>query len=376
MKQGTASVQKSRLETLTQYLTSEVKAFFATLQDAAPIPMDLLKKLAGFGLFGLYQPQRWGGLNLTEKQVGEIIAQVASISPSLASLVTVHTMTTNMIARWGSDWQQTHYLPKLCSGQLFAGFALTEPNCGSDMSAIETTVSFEDDTLLLNGQKAWISGGHAFDVFMVFAQSTRGAVAVLVERQFIGFTSTPIVSFVGFSNSMMANLAFNNMRLPATALLSNPGFGLSLIANNSLDIGRYLIAWTAVGIMAACLSMAKSQANSRHLFSDKLSQFQMTRLNVTKSLAAYHSAMALCHESASSRESGTPDCVFKTNLAKYHASNAAFEVVSNTIQLHGAKGLSQALPLAKLLADAKVTQIIEGSSEIQAQLIAEAYLAT
>jgi alkylation response protein AidB-like acyl-CoA dehydrogenase len=289
---------------------------------------------------------------------------------SIRSLLTVHSMVTHALLRWGSKQQKAFWLPKLATGEIIGAFALSEPNVGSDAKSVETTARLCGDYYVLNGQKKWITYGQIADLFLLFARCDGKVSAFLVERNSPGFSTKPISGMLGARASMLAELYLNECAIPKENLVGGRGFGLATIATSALDIGRYSVACGCVGIAQACLEASLQYTSERKQFGSYLKDHQLIQRMITEMITNVKAARLLCYQAGYLKEIGDPNTIMETWVAKYFASTIAFKAANDAVQIHGANGCSNDYPVQRYLRDAKIMEIIEGSTQLQQMTIA------
>jgi alkylation response protein AidB-like acyl-CoA dehydrogenase len=335
------------------------------------ISSELIRKLAAEGYLGALIPQEEEGRGMDLITYGLMNEEIGRGCSSVRSLITVHDMVAQALVRWGRRDQRKHWLPQLASGEIIAAFALSESNVGSDAGSIETSAALSGDAYVLNGQKKWITFGQVADLFLVFAQQQGQPCAFLVERDTPGLSIEPIRGMLGVRASMLAELHFDNCRVPKENLLGRVGFGFSHVACYALDLGRYSVAWGCIGIGQACLDACLRYTTERRQFDVQLKDHQLIQRMITEMVTQVRAARLLCYQAGYSKECGDPRVFMDTAIAKYFASRMATRVSSDAVQLHGANGCSGDYPLQRYLRDARIMEVIEGSTEIQQIAIAK-----
>jgi alkylation response protein AidB-like acyl-CoA dehydrogenase len=279
-------------------------------------------------------------------------------------------MVSYAILKWGSRYQKAQWLPGLASGECIGAFALSEPGVGSDARSVETTATLQDNHYVLRGRKKWISYGQIADLFLLFAQVNGKVSVFLVERDAPGLSILPITGMLGTRASMLAELHLEDCTVPKESLVGGIGFGLAPIGTSALDIGRYSVACGCVGIAQACLDATLSFTSSRKQYGTLLKEHQLIQQMVTDMITNVRAARRLCHHAGTLKDEGDPASLMETLIAKYFASTIAMKAASDTVQIHGALGCSSEYSVQRYLRDAKVMEIIEGSSQIQQITIA------
>jgi alkylation response protein AidB-like acyl-CoA dehydrogenase len=280
-------------------------------------------------------------------------------------------MVIQSLLKWGDEEQRQQWLPRLATGEIIVGFALTEPNIGSDAAGIETTATLTNNQWCIKGQKRWISFGQVATLFVIFAQSEGKSVALLVERSCDGFSSAPITGMLGFRSAMLADLFLDDCKIPVTNLLGRVGFGFSHVAGAALDQGRYSVAWGCLGLAQGGLDASMAYSGQRKQFGTFLKGHELIQELLADMITQIQAARMLCYRAAYLKEKGDPALIMETSIAKYFASRMAVKVSSDAVQVHGANGCSDQYPVQRYLRDAKIMEIIEGSNQMQQIIIAK-----
>lgn len=322
------------------------------------------------GYLGAVLPPEVGGAGMDAVTFGLLNEEIARGCSSLRSLLTVHTMVARTLHRWGSKEQKRRWLSPLASGSAVAAFALTEPEVGSDAQSMTTSATPLADAYRLDGRKKWISFGQIADLFLVFARCESQPAAFLVERGQPGLHVEPISGMLGTRASMLAELSFEDCRVPKENLVGRVGFGLSHLASSALDYGRYSVAWGCVGITQACLEACLKYAGERRQFGVYLKEHQLVQRMLTGMVVNVKAARLLCYQAGLLRDKGDPQSVTETFVAKYFAAKTATRAAADAVQLHGANGCGGEYPVQRYLRDATIMEIIEGTTQVQETTIA------
>jgi alkylation response protein AidB-like acyl-CoA dehydrogenase len=330
----------------------------------------IVPDLAARGYLAPFLPAKWGGTSMDMVTYGALHEEIGRACSSVRSLLTVHDMASFTIFRWGNEAQREKWLRPLCKGEVTGAFAISEPNAGSDVNSIETTALPAEDGFVLNGQKKWITCGQLAGVFVVLVRSEAQPTVFLIERHMPGLTIEPLTGVTGTRGSMLALLTFKNCHVPRQSLLGRPGFGANPIALSALGLGRYSVACGSLGIAQACLDASLEYASRTHRFGALLREHQLIQRMITEMITGISASRALCRLAGSLKDEKDPQEIMQTFIAKYHASTAAMRAATDAAQIHGANGCSEDFPVERLLRDAKVMEIIEGSTEIQQITIA------
>lgn len=339
------------------------------------LPEALLERMSAAGLWAPFLPADIGGAGVDMVTLGEIHEEVGRGCSSVRSLLTVHTMVSWALQRWGTPVQLERWAGALAAGETLGAFCLSEPDAGSDAAGIRTAaVEAEGGGWVLNGRKKWITNGQRADLYLVFARTANSIGAFLVPRSTPGVQVRPISEILGTRASMLAELTFNDVVLDEHALLGPSGFTAGMVLTGTLDLGRYSVATGSVGIIQACLDACAAYASERKVGGVLLRDLPLIQAKVSDMVTDVRAARMLCAEAGRLKDAGEASTIMATWVAKYFASTAAARHASEAVQIHGANGFGSDYPVARLYRDAKVMEIIEGSNEIQRITIAgEAY---
>lgn len=363
--------QKNAQATFRAFVDEEIAPYADQCDREERTPINLIQKLAQKGYLGAVVPKESGGSGIDMITFGLLNEELGRGCSSLRSLLTVHSMVAHALLKWGSRFQKEYWIPKLASGEVIAAFALSEPNVGSDAKSVETTAIISGDSYILNGQKKWITYGQVADIFLVFANCENKHSAFLVEKDTPGLTIKPIFGMLGVRASMLAELHLYNCQIPQENLVCRQGFGFSHVAASALDYGRYSVAWGCVGIAQACLEACIKYTSQRKQFGVYLKEHQLIRQMISEAIANIKAARLLCYQAGYLKETGNPKSIIEISIAKYFASTIVTKVANDAVQIHGGNGCSSEYPVQRYLRDAKIMEIIEGSTQIQQITIAE-----
>lgn len=334
------------------------------------VPDDLLALMSEAGLWAPFLPVAHGGHDLDMVTLGHIHEEVGRGCSSIRSLLTVHSMVASAVQRWGDDGQRQRWLPDLAAGRVLGAFCLTEPKVGSDATQITTTAVRTGRGWRLTGVKKWITGGQRADLFLVFARTEGGIGAFLVPRSTPGLSVTPIPEILGTRASMLAEVTLRDAAVGPDALLGPDGFAAGMVMTATLDLGRYSVAAGSVGIVAACLDACTAYTARRTVRATPLRDFQLIQAKIADMVVDVHAARLLYEHAGGLKDAGDAATVLATWRAKYFASTAAARHATQAVQIHGANGCGPDYPVERYFRDAKVMEIIEGSTEIQQITIA------
>jgi len=338
---------------------------------------SVITKLADLGFLGMMVPEQYDGLGLETLTYLVALEEIAAVDASTAVLMSVHnSLPTQMLMRWGTEEQKQRFLRPMARGELLGAFALSEPEAGSDAASLRAQATREGDCWLLNGTKAWVTSGTHAGVVMTMARTdtahdrrgARGIGAFIITPDLPGYSIGKKEDKMGLRASPTVQLRFDNMRVPRQNLLGEPGMGF-IYAMQSLDAGRLGIAAQAVGIAQAALTHASKYAAERRQFGKPIKEFQAIQFRLADMAMRVAASRALLHAAATARDRGQHITQFSA-MAKLMASETAMWVTTQAMQIFGGYGYVKGYPVERLFRDAKVTEIYEGTSEIQRIVIA------
>lgn len=367
------------LTTEQQHVQASYRAFvdqhigpFANAWDQAQrVPDALIRLLATHGYLGALLPRADGTRGLDMISYGLLCEELGRGCSSVRSLLTVHDMVGHAVQRWGSRVQKERWLPQLRVGETIAAFALSEPNVGSDARHLETTAQHDGDALVLNGVKKWTTFGQIASVYLVFVQIEGQPTAVLVERDTPGLEVRPLHGITGTRASLLAELHLHDCRVPRENVVGRIGLGFTHVAASCLDQGRYSVACGSVGIGQASLEASLRYTSRRKQFGSLLKDHPLIQQMVTNMIAKVKAARLLCYQAGYLKDRGDPEALNATLIAKYFASTTATAVANDAMQIHGANGCTEQADVQRYVRDARIMEIIEGSTQIQQMMIAQ-----
>jgi alkylation response protein AidB-like acyl-CoA dehydrogenase len=371
--------QQQWQETARRFAQEEVAPLAREADERRRFSPELVPRMGELGLLGGPLEPAFGGSGMDYVSFALVAEELGRIDSSVRGFLTVHAgLVTLCIREWGSAEQRSRYLPGLASGALIGCYALTEPGAGSDAASIQTTAREVDGDYVLNGEKVWITNGGVADLAIVFATRDaslrhRGVCAFLVETNTDGLIRERMPGQeLGHRGSDHARLRFENLHVPASALLGQPGAGFT-VAMSGLDRGRLGVAAGAVGIGVACVDACVAFARERRQFGKRLGDFQMVQATIADMLAEIEAARLLTWRAAWLQDRGLP-ATQATSIAKLYATEAAARAANAAVTLHGSRGYSNEYPVERYLRDIKGMQIYEGASNIQRIIIARELL--
>jgi alkylation response protein AidB-like acyl-CoA dehydrogenase len=365
--------QRLIAETARDFVDNEVVPRARDNDRAARFDRELAGRLGEMGYLGAPVAEEYGGRGLDYVSYGLIVEEVGRGDSSARTVVSVQTsLVCGSIERWGTEEQKRRWLPRLCSGEALGCFGLTEPDAGSDPSAMRTRAELSGGTWRLSGQKMWISLANYAEVALIFAQTDpskrhRGIACFLVPTATEGFSSQEIHGKLGLRASDTASLALDDVELPEDALLGQVGDGFA-IAMTALDSGRYSVAAGCVGICEGCVQASTEYAKERRQFGVPIASFQLVQEMIADMVVRRDAARLLVRRAGILKDQGRPNTA-ETSIAKLYATESAVECANLAIQVHGGSGYVDDYPVERYLRDARVTTLYEGTSQIQKLII-------
>ena len=341
-------------------------------------PVEALRKAAALGFAGIYVKDDVGGSGLSRLDATLIFEELAAACPSTAAYISIHNMAAWMIDRFGEDALRQRLLPKLMTMEHFASYCLTEPGHGSDAANLRTSAERRGDHYVLNGQKAFISGGGASDLYVVMCRTggagPKGISTLVVPKDTPGLSFGKKEVKLGWNSQPTAAVIFENAEVPVENRLGEEGEGFR-IAMMGLDGGRLNIGACSIGGARACLEMARDYVGERRQFDRPLAEFQATQFKLADMATELEASRLLIHQAASKLDAGAGDATKHCAMAKRFATDAGFRIVNEALQLHGGYGYIREYPIERYLRDLRVHQILEGTNEIMRVIVARKLLA-
>lgn len=364
---------------LKQFVEKEVKPIAAEVDAEERFPAETVKKMAKIGLMGLPFPKEVGGSGADNKMYALAISEISKACATTGVVLSAHvSLCCQPIYEFGTPEQKAKYLPKLCSGEWLGAFGLTEPNAGTDASGQQTIAELDGDEYVINGSKIFITNAGPADVYVIFAMTNKalgvkGISAFILEKGTPGFSIGKKELKLGIRGSSTCELIFENVRLPKSAMLGQEGKGFS-IAMKTLDGGRVGIAAQALGIAQGALEETIKYVKERKQFNRAIGAFQNTQFQIANLYAKIEAARLLVEQAADAKDKKAKDLSVKAATAKLFASETAMEVTTKCVQLFGGYGYTREYPIERMMRDAKITEIYEGTSEVQRMVISGAIM--
>ncbi|HWF75742.1 MAG TPA: isobutyryl-CoA dehydrogenase [Caulobacteraceae bacterium] len=359
------------------FAAAELAPHSARWDEEAHFPVDVLKKAAGLGFAGLYVKEDVGGSGLTRLDAAIVFEALSGGDVSTAAFLSIHNMASWMIDRFGDEPLRQRYLPRLTRMDLIASYCLTEPGSGSDAASLKTSARRDGDDYVLSGTKAFISGAGTSDLYVVMARTggdgAGGISAIVVEKDTPGLTFGAQEKKLGWKSQPTAMVHFDNVRVPTINRIGDEGAGFRF-AMMGLDGGRLNIAACALGGAGQAFETAQAYLTERKQFGRPLSQFQALQFKLADMATELEAARLMVRRAAAALDAGDPAATRLCAMAKRFATDAAFDVANQALQLHGGYGYLKDYPLERIVRDLRVHQILEGTNEIMRVIIARELL--
>ncbi len=363
---------------IREFAEKEVKPLAAEIDEQERFPMETVEKMAKIGIMGIPVPTQYGGAGGSNLMYSIAVEELSAACATTGVVVSAHTsLCVAPILEHGTEEQKQKYLPKLATGEWIGAFGLTEPNAGTDASAQQTTAVLDGDNYIINGSKIFITNAEYAHVYIVFAmtdksQGVKGITAFIIEKGTPGFTFGKKEKKLGIRGSATSELIFENCVIPKENLLGKVGGGFG-IAMKTLDGGRVGIAAQALGIAQGAMNETVKYIKERKQFGKPLSAFQNTQFQLADLQTRVVAARLLVRQAAYKKDQGV-NYSADAAMAKLYAAETAMEVTNKAIQFHGGYGYTREYPVERMLRDAKITEIYEGTSEVQRMVISAALL--
>jgi alkylation response protein AidB-like acyl-CoA dehydrogenase len=354
-----------------EFADTEVRPFATEFDRTETLPRELIDKMAERKYLAASFPEEFGGLGLDPVNYGYFTEEIGKACCSTRSLITVHTsLVGESLLRWGSKEQKEKWIPAMAEGKKIGSFALSEPEIGSNARGVKTSYRKATDGFVISGKKKWISFAAIADFFIVVAADGEKVTAFIVERSAKGVTTKRIPGMLGCRAAYVSEIDLENVLVPPENMVGKEGSGFPYVVGTALDHGRYSIAWGGVAIAQSSLEAMINYSRRRTQFGKKIYEFQLVRGLIGDAVTKTHAARALCVKAGEMRQEGHQDAITETAIAKYFTSKVALEVASDAVQVHGGEGCSQNYPVERLFREAKILEIIEGTNQIQQEMLA------
>ena len=362
-------------EIAAKIAAEKIRPVRAELDESEEFPWDLMKVLAQSDLFGVYLPEEYGGLGGGVLENCLAIEELGRACIGVATTYAASGLGAYPILLHGSEEQKQKYLPVIASGEKLAAFAVTESGAGSDAGGIQTTAKREGDFYLLNGTKQWITNGGEAEIYTVVAitdraKGARGASAFIVEKEDPGFSFGKKEKKMGIRTSATRELLFNDCKIPADRLISREGAGF-IVTMKTFDVSRPGIGALAVGLSQGALDISVEYARKRAQFGKPIISFQAIQHLLADMATETEAARALVYVTAKYIDSGAKEISKLSAMAKLFPTDVAMRVTTNAVQVLGGYGYMRDYPVEKMMRDAKILQIYEGTNQIQRNIIGQ-----
>lgn len=359
---------------LREFSLNEVEPIAAEIDEEERFPVETVEKMKKIGMMGIPFAKQYGGAGGNYLEYAMAVEELSRVCGTTGVILSAHTsLGGGPINEFGTEEQKQKYLVPLANGTHIGAFGLTEPNAGTDAAGQQTTAVLDGDEYIINGSKIFITNAIYADTYIVMAmtdksQGTRGISAFIIEKGTPGFTFGPKEKKLGIRGSATCELIFENVRIPKENLLGKEGFGFR-IAMKTLDGGRIGIGAQALGIAQGAMDETVKYVKERKQFGKSISQFQNTQFQMADMQAKIDASRMLVYRAADAKDRGLPYSV-EAATAKLYASETAMEVTTKCLQLFGGYGYTREYPIERMMRDAKITEIYEGTSEVQRMVIA------
>ncbi len=365
-------------KTVREFAESEIQPHVSLLDKESRFPWEIVEKMKPLNFFGLQVPKKYGGAGLDTISYSIAVEEISRVSAALGLCVTVHNSVGIFpILKFGTEEQKKRFVPAMAKGESIGAFCLTEANAGSDAGGVETHAVESDDGFILNGTKIFVTNGGVCGTILVFAisedKNKRNIASVfIVEKDRPGYSVGEIEDLCGMRANPVSSLFFEDCLVPKENLLGRLGQGIK-IGLTALDTGRIGIAAQALGIAQAAFESSVSYAKERQQFNKPLSKFQTIQNYLADMSTQIDASRLLLYRAAACKDKGLPFSA-EASMAKLHCSATAKDVTDLAVQIHGGYGYSKEYDVERYFRDAKVTQIYEGTSEVQRMVIARSIL--
>jgi alkylation response protein AidB-like acyl-CoA dehydrogenase len=369
MHHSLTSQQQTKHKDFKTFVSVNVEPYAEQWDREQVISESALMLLAKAGYFGCSLPKDLGGQGWDTVTFGLLNEALGKASSSLTGFLTVQSMVSMTLLKWGTPEQKRKWLPPLACGQMIGAFALTEPGTGSHLQSLTTKLTAVGHHYLLNGTKKWISCAQHAKVFLVFGKLEQHWVACLVPKDTAGIRVRPIFDLMGFRAAGLAEVEFTDVEVPAENLVGKPGFALSHVAPVGLQYGRISTACSGLGLLRGCFEESIAYAAERTIGARTVGEIGMIRSLIARMGTDLEAASLLCLRACQAQDEHLPEAFEKTLMAKYFSSRAAVSAASDAVQIRGASGCHGSSPVSRYYRDAKIMEIIEGTTQIHEGLL-------
>jgi len=376
MQQLLTEEQRAKHEDFKAFVRAEVEPFAQQWDREQKLPDSILAALGQRGYLGCSLPTDYGGQGWDTVTFGLLNEALGRGSSALTDVVTCQAMVSMVLLKWGTADQRRKWLPSLASGERIAAFALTEPAAGSDLESISTefTQTPGGQSLVSNGTKKWISCAQFASLFLVFGKVGRHSAACVVPRESHGLHVEPISDLMGFRAAGLATVRFENVEVPTTRLIGKPGFALSHVAPVGLHHGRISTACSALGLLRGCFEESTAYASKRKIGDKTVGDLGMIRSLIAQMGTDLEAGGLMCYSACRAEDDHVVEAFERGLMAKYFTSRAAARAAANAVQIMGAAGCHDSSPVSRYYRDAKIMEIIEGTTQIHEDLLGKIFV--
>lgn len=361
--------QEGRYKEFKEFVASHVEPYAELWDREQSIPDSALRLIGKAGYFGCTVPRDFGGQEWDVVTFGLLHEAFGKGSSALTGFLTVQSMVATVLLKWGTCEQKRRWLVPMAMGDMIAAFALTEPEAGCDIQSVSTELTSSGQHFVLNGTKKWISCSLMASFFLVFGKIKNQPVACVVPKATPGVSVKPVIDLMGFRGAGLAELHFDNVEVPADYIVGKPGFGLSHVAPVGLQFGRISTACSALGLLRGCLEESISYAAERKIGNRTVGEIGMIRSLIARMGTNCQAASLLCQQACKAHDENLPTAFERTLMAKYFASTAAVAAASDAVQIRGASGCHGTSRVSRYYRDAKIMEIIEGTTQIHESIL-------
>jgi alkylation response protein AidB-like acyl-CoA dehydrogenase len=370
--------QKMILKVVQDLANDKILPVRQELDEKEEFPHEILNEMAKADLFRIFIPEEYEGAGMGNLDLCLVTEEIAKVCAGVATSYAANALGIEPILIAGSDEQKKKYLPPIASGEKYAAYGLTEAGAGSDVAGIKTTAQKDGDYYILNGTKQWISNGGEAEIYTIFASTNpkrgaRGLSTFIVEGEYNGFSAGKKENKLGIRSSSTTELILEDVRVPKENLLGKEGSGF-IIAMKTFDMTRTGVGALALGIAEGALQEAVKYSKERFQFGQAVSSFQAVQIMLADMATQVEAAKALVYSAARYIDSGAKKISKESGMAKLFASDTAMRVTTDAVQIFGGYGYMKDYPVEKMMRDAKITQIFEGTNQIQRLVIANRLL--
>lgn len=360
-----------------EFARDKLAPFASEWDEKSYFPREIFKEAAALGMAGIVAKSDIGGSELTRLEAALIFEQLAAGCISTSAYLSIHNMVTSLIDKYADQDLRAKFGPKLTSMELFASYCLTEPQSGSDAASLKTRAVLDGDHYIINGSKAFISGGSASDIYLCMVRTSddlhNGITCILIEKDTPGLSFGKLEKKLGWRSQPTAMVFFENCRVPISNRVGKEGMGFKF-ALNALNGGRINIAACSLGGAMQCLRLTQNYMHERKQFNKKLTQIQALRFYFADMYTEFEAARLMVYRAASALDNNYQDAPMYCAMAKRMATDIAFKICDKAMQIHGGYGYLADYGIERIFRDLRVHQILEGTNEIMREIIAKSTL--